>query len=195
MTSELKETGPIWPKWLILAGFLGFALILAIIFIPVLLFAKESARRAHCVSNEKQLLLAMHMYSDDWNGISPMDSTNPTLVGSMQLVTNYLGGSVSSLYCPDDRRPGAQRAEKSQGLTLLNISYSYVPNVKWSTKPASPVLLDRIYATEKGSAWPSDGNHGRAGGNVGFNDDHVEWNEKLPATLKDKNGIVVVLSP
>ena len=57
------------------------------------------------MGNERQVLLAIHMYADDYQGAGPMDSTNPTLVGSMQLLSNYVV-SVKALHCPDDRRSG-----------------------------------------------------------------------------------------
>ena len=90
---------------------------------------------------------------------------------------------------------GVQIGADINRLTTLNISYSYVPNVNWQTNLGSPVFLDRIYSTAKGSAWSTDGNHGAEGGNIGFNDGHAEWNERLPAALKDKDGKEVVLSP
>ncbi len=123
-----------------------------------------------------------------------MDSANPTLVGSMRLLSNVLM-SVKVFHCPEDHRPGATAARDYETLTTLNISYSYVPNLKWQDKPDSPLILDRIYSTTKGSAWPSDGNHGDKGGNVGFIDGHVAWQSRLPAALKDKDGKEVVLSP
>ena len=80
-------------------------------------------------------------------------------------------------------------------LTTLNISYSYVPNLKWHDVSDSPLIVDRIYTTSKGSAWPSGGNHGDEGGNVGFIDGHVARQTTLPTALKDENGKEVVLSP
>jgi prepilin-type processing-associated H-X9-DG protein len=123
-----------------------------------------------------------------------MDSSNPTLVGSMKLLSNIVT-TAKIFHCPSDTRPGARAETNFQKLTTLNISYSYVPNLKWQDTPDSPLIVDRIYSTAKGDAWPSDGNHGTNGGNVGFNDGHVSWNSTLPAALKDKTGKEVVLSP
>ena len=134
------------------------------------------------------------MYADSNDGKCPMDSASPTLVGSMQLLSNTLT-SAKTLYCPSDKLPGARPEADFRKLTALNISYSYVPNLKWQDTPDSPLFLDRIYTTSKGSTWPSDGNHGNAGGNVGFNDGHVSWANSLPYALKDKDGKEVVLSP
>jgi len=147
------------------------------------------------MSNMKQLLVALWAYSDDYAGTyPPMDSTNPTLVGSMQLLSNYVR-SATVFYCLDDHRPGAQAEADLKKLTTLNISYSYVPNLKRTDPPDSPLLLDRIYSTTKGSRWPSNGNHGDAGGNVVFNDGHGQWCDVLPRALKMADGQEFVLSP
>jgi prepilin-type processing-associated H-X9-DG protein len=125
-----------------------------------------------------------------------MDSATPTLVGSMQLLSNVSPQfSAKVLYCPTDHRPGAGPQSDFRKLTTLNISYSYVPNLKWLDKPDSPVLADRIYSTSKGDNWPANGNHKGQGGNVAFNDGHAQWQPNLPSALKDKYGKLVVLSP
>jgi prepilin-type processing-associated H-X9-DG protein len=138
--------------------------------------------RANCLSNEKQILIAMAMYADQNQGRLPMDSTNPTLVGSMKLLSNVLT-SANVLSCPSDHRRGARPEADFGKLTTLNISYSYVPNLKWQDAPDSPVILDRIYSTTNGSTWPANGNHKGQGGNVGFIDGHVQWCNALPAAL------------
>ena len=45
--------------------------ILAAILLPALNQAREQARRAACMSNQKQIALAMLMYQDDWGGYYP----------------------------------------------------------------------------------------------------------------------------
>jgi prepilin-type N-terminal cleavage/methylation domain-containing protein/prepilin-type processing-associated H-X9-DG protein len=45
--------------------------ILAAILFPVFAKARERARQAACISNQKQIVLAAKMYSDDWEGILP----------------------------------------------------------------------------------------------------------------------------
>jgi prepilin-type processing-associated H-X9-DG protein len=123
-----------------------------------------------------------------------MDSARPTLVGSMQLLSNVVP-SAKILFCPSDSRPGARPEADFGKLTRLNISYSYVPNLQWGDMPDSPVVLDRIYSTTKGSPWEHTGNHRSGGGDVGFIDGHVSWYRTLPCPLKDKDGNEVVLSP
>jgi type II secretory pathway pseudopilin PulG len=168
--------------------------ILAAMLLPALNQARETARRAACMNNEKQILIAIAMYADDNGGRCPMDSAKPTLVGSLQLLSNVVP-TAKILFCPSDSRFGARPEEDFRKLTRLNISYSYVPNLRWQDTPDSPVVLDRIYSTGKGSAWENTGNHRSLGGDVGFIDGHVAWYHTLPCALKDKGGNEVVLSP
>jgi prepilin-type processing-associated H-X9-DG protein len=194
MPSESKEEQRGWPRWLMATIVCVLvAMVAALLFLPVVSRAQPPSR-ANCINNLKQLCLAVAMYGDANGGRCPMDSAKPTLVGSMQLLSNVVM-RATILHCPDDPRPGARAEADFKKLTTLNVSYSYVPNLKWQDKPDSPLIMDRIYTTSKGSAWPSNGNHGDEGGNVGFIDGHVAWQTTLPAALKDKDGKEVVLSP
>ena len=113
----------------------------------------------------------------------------------MQLLSNVLS-SAKVLYCPSDRRAGARPEADFKKLTTKNISYSYVPNLKWQgSMPDSIMALDRIYVTAAGSSWPTTGNHKDMGGNILFNDGHVDFCTNLPSALKDKDGKEIVLSP
>ena len=47
--------------------------ILAAILFPVFARARESARKTNCVSNLRQLGLALHMYAQDWDERLPLD--------------------------------------------------------------------------------------------------------------------------
>jgi hypothetical protein len=146
------------------------------------------------MSNLKQIALAFAMYAAKYDYRLPMDSTTPTLVGSMKLLSNIVS-TATFLHCPNDPRPGARAEANFSKLTILNISYSYVPNMNWLDHPDSIVALDRIYATTAGSRWPTNGNHMGSGGDILFNDGSSQWCSTLPASLKDKDGKEVVLSP
>ncbi len=45
--------------------------ILAAMLLPVLSNAREKARRAVCINNMKQMILALKMYSEDFNDLLP----------------------------------------------------------------------------------------------------------------------------
>jgi hypothetical protein len=145
-------------------------------------------------------MLAIAMYSDENQGMCPVNSAHPTLVGCMQLLSKYLDQyspkvSAEVFLCPGDSRPGVQPQPDIKRLTTLNTSYSYVPNLKWRDCPDSPMVMDRIYSTASGDHWPADGNHGDKGGVVAFGDGHIQWVPFLPYALKDRHGHQVVLSP
>lgn len=172
---------------------IAIILILAAMMLPPLMQSREEARRAQCLSNLKQIGMAIAMYADnDPRHRGPLGGDSPTLVGSLELVSN-LATSAKILYCPGDSR--ARPEYDFRRLTTNNISYSYVPNLIWGDHPDSVLALDRIYSTSKGSLWPSSGNHRGRGGNVLFGDGHVAWQNSLPSALKDKTGRQVVLSP
>src|SRR5436190_1378482 len=88
--------------------------ILAALLLPALSRAKETARRSACVSNLRQVNLAIHFYADDASdGLPALPDPNPypNGVGAYykELVKGYLGlkGVISSnesvFICPSDR--------------------------------------------------------------------------------------------
>jgi prepilin-type N-terminal cleavage/methylation domain-containing protein len=170
--------------------------VLAALLLPALNASKEKARKVNCLSNMKQIGLATVLYASSYQGRCPTDSSDPTLVGSLQLLSNVLS-STQVLHCPNDPRRDVGVAARFQGLTIRNISYSYVPNQIWSTNgdQTAIIALDRISATSAGSIWPKNGNHKGQGGYVLFSDGHSEFHTKLPSSLADKDGKEIVLSP
>src|SRR5713226_3345477 len=78
-------------------------MVLFAIILPQLGKPREKARRADCSNNLKQIGLAMQMYANQYGGRFPMDSAHPTLVGSLQLLSNFTHGA-DIFYCPSNRR-------------------------------------------------------------------------------------------
>lgn len=178
------------------SGLVIAGLVVAILQVMFLGSRREPVRRPNCLSNTKQLGLAIAMYAELYHDRCPVDSaTNPTLVGSMKLLA-ATAGSTKILICPSDKRRGVKPARDFASLTVSNISYSYVPGFVWGdVTPDSIVALDRIYTYEKGAAWPSNSNHGAKGGNILYLDGHCDFQTKLPTVLKDPRGRSIVLSP
>lgn len=168
--------------------------------------ARERARRNNCLANLKQIGLLAAIYAEENQGRCPTDSAIPTLIGSIQLYSNYVG-SAKIFFCPSDNRGGKAQLSFSALTTAKSgptISYSYVPNQMWTTNHrfVDILALDRIYTTRAGNPWPADGNHGKTdssvtdvGGNVLFIDGRVEWHTTLRRCLRNKDGHEIVLSP
>jgi prepilin-type N-terminal cleavage/methylation domain-containing protein/prepilin-type processing-associated H-X9-DG protein len=103
--------------------------ILAALLLPALSRAKDKARAVYCMNNNKQLVLAVHLYADESNGILPpngdddndldgegywfsgnmanaLDAWNVANVGdpNFNLLAPYTGKQSSGIYkCPDDK--------------------------------------------------------------------------------------------
>ncbi len=113
--------------------------LLAAMVLPALNRAKESARATQCLSNLRQLGLAVRLYADDnadefprsqhsafANGLMPWERTIATLLGSSAtLWTNLLTGVY---HCPADRKP----APLSYG---FNVYYELGPDDDYAGKP------------------------------------------------------------
>ena len=182
-------------RWLWISLFVGC--VLWMIFYPLFCGGGHNspARITVCRWHLKQLGVVLVMYADHYQGRLPMDSANPTLVGSMRLL-----GSVTNdatfLYCPSDhRRPGARAEADFAKLTTNNISYSYVPGLIWKQNTNAIVALDRIDATAAGSTWPTNSNHTWQGGNVLYSDGRVQFCTNLPSALKNGYNNEMMLSP
>src|ERR1043165_413612 len=90
--------------------------VLAALLLPVLGRAKGKARDLTCLSNLKQLGVAVRMFSDENEGKLPLaeplptlPSTNPPLPRICDLLASYMGYSTNALpqqntvfRCPDD---------------------------------------------------------------------------------------------
>ena len=67
--------------------------ILASILLPALAKAKASAYRTSCMSNMKQVGLALHMYTDDFKDTLPPGPNNPKYAGLSQTELPIYGGN------------------------------------------------------------------------------------------------------
>jgi prepilin-type N-terminal cleavage/methylation domain-containing protein/prepilin-type processing-associated H-X9-DG protein len=112
--------------------------ILAAILFPVFAQAREKARQTACLSNIKQIGLAMQMYSEDYDEQFPsgrFDPLNPN-------PANYGQGWAGSIYaytknaqifkCPDD---STSQVGGANGIPVLT-PVSYIYNYNVATHPA-----------------------------------------------------------
>ncbi len=119
--------------------------ILASLLLPALARAKEKARRIHCVSNLKQLTVAMHLFTTDYGKYPwrvPMaegGSQRKTNVFSSFLVMSNEVVTPKLLGCPSDTR---KAAETWAALRETNVSYFLGIESK-EDRPGSPLVGDR----------------------------------------------------
>ncbi len=121
--------------------------ILAAMLFPVFGRTREAARRTTCVSNLRQLGLAAHMYSSDYDGLMPCDYyacnsgwTHSRLVGQL---LPYIK-NMNILYCPSAPKVGAWMpdfvatdANKTAGnIGYYCFSFDQVPSTVAPGKPS-----------------------------------------------------------
>ena len=99
--------------------------ILAAILFPVFAQARESARKATCLSNQKQIGLAVHMYIQDYDGMYPSQQRDGVLV-------NLPGGPV---------------VYKNTDQNFMDELYPYCKNARIFHCPSN---IKRAYTNQKG---------------------------------------------
>jgi prepilin-type N-terminal cleavage/methylation domain-containing protein len=99
--SDARPTGFTLIELLVVIAIIA---ILAAILFPVFAQARDKARQAGCLSNEKQLALAISMYRQDYDGYNPFAGWSPSNVFDTEwhfTIQPYLK-NVGVLRCPGD---------------------------------------------------------------------------------------------
>jgi prepilin-type N-terminal cleavage/methylation domain-containing protein/prepilin-type processing-associated H-X9-DG protein len=176
--------------------------ILAGMLLPALARAREQARRASCLSNAKQLGLAMKQYSQDFSDRYPWGTLAGTSAPSANawkelghLFPNYCS-AIKSYYCPSSKDRVWDSTKVSTKInndplgaftTMTGsqevISYSYGTDftsgalLGWteSAKSTVKLLADKKAGTTATATQAKDYNHKDDGRNVLYQDGHVKW--------------------
>ncbi|MCM8806019.1 MAG: DUF1559 domain-containing protein [Candidatus Omnitrophica bacterium] len=177
--------------------------ILAAMLLPVLSRARENARRGVCMSNLKQIGLALKMYAQDWDEFYPYVSGGTSgetghafclLYGRLRdtttkLTVNYLK-NTGVLVCPssNDTVYTVDPEDLSQPFSPLftrgagNCSYAYAWGLDEKTLPESAVVCDKVYGEGDHALWSwtvqvtdANDNHGKDGVNVLYVGGNVKW--------------------
>ncbi len=167
-----ERTGPVlWIIGIVVAvaavAIALIALILAAILFPVFARAREKARQVSCLSNQRQICLAMQMYAADYADHFPLaDNWVPGL--EMYLMNPQLHHCPSAVqagkapcYGFNSKLAGREvtRIQSPQDIVLLFESSDY------GSSPSDP-----------GRSLVRPGRH-NGGNNFGFADGHVVWRQ------------------
>ncbi|MCX6924263.1 MAG: prepilin-type N-terminal cleavage/methylation domain-containing protein [Verrucomicrobia bacterium] len=137
--------------------------ILAALLLPALAGAKERAKRSGCVSNVRQFLFAIHMYSNDNDQRLPsgasdsrtpngvLDDSIPVLSGNMRTQMIQYAGSYKMLACPSLGAPfNTEQGRYESGYGYV-IGYNYLgghANTPWPLLPGGEVWFSPQKLTE-----------------------------------------------
>src|SRR5436190_8285124 len=89
--------------------------ILAAMLLPALARSKERAYRTSCQNNTRQIMLAAHMYSDDFNGYFYYTKSNGSDEAPESFCPRYIS-NLKTFICPSTRnqiRPGVYGANSN----------------------------------------------------------------------------------
>jgi prepilin-type N-terminal cleavage/methylation domain-containing protein len=145
--------------------------ILAAMLLPALARAREQARRGVCISNLKQIGLAMHMYAQDFDENFPVDHATAGSSRAVQALSILVGSTTEVGYledagafrCPSDISYGntGSTLDEASELTLsagaayvklLNhCSYAYAMLLHEQSADESVLAVDKAGAA--GAEW------------------------------------------
>ena len=137
--------------------------------------ARESARRARCLVNLKQIGLATHMYSADWRDMFPTigGPRGQGGVESLQLLYPEYLTDPALFVCPDDK--SATRWDGRGPLGAKHCSYGY-DHAHRSTDPPGVAIVADYDQIESPEGLPTCHRYSSWSGiHVLFTNMHVVW--------------------
>ena len=168
--------------------------ILAALLLPALAKAKAKARSIACVSNLRQIGLAMNMYAEDNNGFLPGTAHFSISNSWVFSIASYVGDVDKIRICPADAK-GEQRLQ-SKGTSYLLNEYTSVPAIDpfGDPIPTEPVWNKLSSIRRPGDTFLVFEISDRAG--VGTGQDHTHsrnwlnngWNSVLDDIQPDRHG-------
>jgi prepilin-type N-terminal cleavage/methylation domain-containing protein len=157
---------------------IGIIALLASLILPALSSARDKGRRAVCLSNLRQVGIAVHLYADDHGGNIPFGPKAPRFtspsdfypstgaptslislrsgapVGLGLLLEDYLAHQPKNLFCPGSDQPVNTETELAKvGHTQAQSSYYYRHggNTQLFDNPNEPVLSFPIQIDNMGT--------------------------------------------
>ncbi len=174
--------------------------------------ARESARRANCMSNVRNIGLAFKQYAVDNNNSFPTIVTSNNGITSTSVFLSLTNGGYlqpGKIYvCPSDKKkkPFKKTFFSSGSFTEANNSYACVvanaTGTNGMTEAASsdqPLLFDEGLIGAPGYAinltnatWSAASPHKTDGGNIFYVGGHAGWKKRFDTGSDGTNGFVVV---
>jgi len=179
--------------------------ILASMLLPALARAREQARRSVCISNLKQIGLALKMYAQDYKEYYPasqaMTADEPSSITPLSLLYPQYVSTGKTFICPSDLGHKTASATVYNSAPLLDTtggtdnagcSYAYAQFCNESVDVDTVVAVDKSVGSETtsgfGKAWDAtleilgttgdknnNVNHKTDGVNACMCDGHVKW--------------------
>ena len=153
--------------------------ILAAMLLPALARAGEQARRANCISNLKQMGLAMHMYAQDYSELFPRSAGTAAADLTILISGNYIT-AAKTYVCPSS---SDKATAANQSLNSGFLSYAYALDCTESDLVDTALMIDR--STDDNGIWTGTFKNGKlttatnhSGGegvNALYMDGHVSW--------------------
>ena len=164
-------------RWLKSFGVTLVVFVIGVIFfvvsmMPELSEGREKARIAACISNLKQVGLALHMYANDNGGVFPESLVD--------LYPEYIG-EFKIFYCPGKYTTGCCDSSYPASLDPQRVSYTYTPGLSQKSD------TEKVIVTDNDSS-----NHNGKVVNILYVDGHVEtklllpWYRRIFSTIRGK---------
>jgi len=154
--------------------------LLIAVLTPVVQKAREKAQRTFCTSNLRQIGVALHLYTEDWDEKFPNTGYGSAKLGV--LYSSYVD-TAQVFDCPSDKK--ATKAS-SDGTTLSNSSYAYAAGLSETAPSTTPIASDNGVSD---SALVDTDNHKQDGVNILFVGGDVKWVTASYGSLTGCGGI------
>ena len=145
--------------------------ILAAMLLPALARAREQARRSVCISNLKQIGLALRMYSQDYREFFPWTAgdANQTAVGCLGLLYPNYVSAQKTFICPSDlshKTVTLTPAESAMGISSIlvdttgntdgaGLSYAYALMCHENIDIDTVLVVDKAIPASSMGSWGS----------------------------------------